>query len=92
MIHKALDAGINLVDTADPRGDAKEVENSLRRLQTDYIDRYQVQRPDPDTDIELTLSALSAPLRRLTLAGSFQLSSSARPMRMPSGPRRKQSR
>jgi aryl-alcohol dehydrogenase-like predicted oxidoreductase len=35
------------------------VENSLRRLQTDYIDLYQIQRPDPATDIEETLSALS---------------------------------
>jgi aryl-alcohol dehydrogenase-like predicted oxidoreductase len=35
------------------------VENSLRRLQTDHIDVYQIQRPDPDTDIEETLSALT---------------------------------
>ena len=99
MIHKALDAGINLVDTADAYGDSEEVvgralkgrrdnvvlttkfsrptgadpnqrgasrrwimtavENSLRRLQTDRIDVYQVHRPDPDTDIEETLSALT---------------------------------
>jgi aryl-alcohol dehydrogenase-like predicted oxidoreductase len=35
------------------------VEDSLRRLQTDHIDLYQIHVPDPATDIEETLSALS---------------------------------
>jgi aryl-alcohol dehydrogenase-like predicted oxidoreductase len=99
IIHKALDAGINLIDTADAYGDSEEIvgralkgrrehvvlttkvsrpmgtdpnqqgasrrwimtaiENSLRRLQTDHIDVYQIQRPDPETDIEETLSAMT---------------------------------
>ena len=105
IIHKALDAGINVVDTADvysfgesevvvgkalkgrrdgvvlatklsrsmgddpnQQGTSRRwimtaVENSLRRLQTDHIDLYQVHRPDPDTDIEETLSAFSDLIR-----------------------------
>jgi aryl-alcohol dehydrogenase-like predicted oxidoreductase len=102
IIHRALDAGINFIDTADvySRGESeeivgkalaggrrdnvvlatkvhgtmgddpnefgnsrrwivREVENSLRRLQTDWIDLYQIHRPEPDTDIDETLGALS---------------------------------
>ena len=51
-------------EDANMRGNSRrwivrEVENSLRRLQTDCIDLYQMHRPDPDTDIDETLSALS---------------------------------
>jgi aryl-alcohol dehydrogenase (NADP+) len=103
IIHKAIDAGINVVDTADAYGDSEEVvgkalegrrddvvlatkfgrpigqdpnhqgasrrwivaavEGSLRRLRTDHIDLYQLHRPDPDTDIEETLAALTDLIR-----------------------------
>ena len=101
IIHAALDAGINFIDTADvysageseeivgkalkgrrdnvilatkfymPMGEdpnqrgasrrwiITEVENSLRRLGTDWIDLYQVHRPDPAIDVEETLGALT---------------------------------
>ena len=101
IIHAALDAGINFVDTADvyAQGESEEivgkalkgrrddvilatkfhgamgddpnrqgssrrwimraVEDSLRRLDTDWIDLYQVHRPRTDTDIEETLGALT---------------------------------
>jgi aryl-alcohol dehydrogenase-like predicted oxidoreductase len=102
IIHRALDAGINFIDTADGysageselilgkalagvwresvvlavkfgvpfdedpnhRGASRRwiieaVEGSLRRLQTDWIDLYQVGVPDPNTDIDETLGALS---------------------------------
>jgi aryl-alcohol dehydrogenase-like predicted oxidoreductase len=101
IIHRALDAGVNFVDTADvysggeseeivgkalkgrredvvlatkfwgPMGDdpnqrgvsrrwiVAEVESSLRRLGTDWIDLYQMHRPDPAVDIDETLGALT---------------------------------
>ncbi|AJE81330.1 aldo/keto reductase [Streptomyces albus] len=102
IIRRALDAGINFVDTADvysagesetivgkalaggrrddvvlatkfhgalgedvnARGNSRrwiirEMENSLRRLGTDWIDLYQVHRPEPGTDFDETLGALS---------------------------------
>src|SRR5579862_65369 len=101
IVHAALDAGINFVDTADvySSGESEEivakalagrrdnvilatkfhapmgadpnmagnsrrwimraVEDSLRRLRTDWIDLYQVHRPDLTTDVDDTLAALS---------------------------------
>jgi aryl-alcohol dehydrogenase-like predicted oxidoreductase len=101
IIHRAVDAGINFLDTADVysagesegivgkalkgrrddvvlatkffmpmgedpnrRGGSRRwiitvVENSLRRLGTEWIDLYQMHRPDPDTDIDETLAALT---------------------------------
>jgi aryl-alcohol dehydrogenase-like predicted oxidoreductase len=41
----------------------RECEASLRRLGTDYIDLYQIHRPDSETDIDETLSALSDLIR-----------------------------
>ena len=42
----------------------KEVENSLRRLGTDWIDLYQVHRPELDTDWDETLGALTDLVRQ----------------------------
>ncbi|HEY3567294.1 MAG TPA: aldo/keto reductase [Thermoanaerobaculia bacterium] len=106
IIHRALDAGINFIDTANgysegesevivgkalkgkregtvlatkvwaPVGQSpnqrglsrkaiqEQVENSLRRLDTDVIDLYQIHRPDPTTPMEETLSTLSDLVRQ----------------------------
>jgi len=53
-----------MTDDPNQRGSSRrwivrEVEASLKRLDTDYIDLYQVHRPDASTDIDETLGALS---------------------------------
>ena len=57
----------------------REVENSLRRLGTDWIDLYQIHRPEPDTDIDETLGALSDLVRagKVRYVGSSTFPASA---------------
>jgi aryl-alcohol dehydrogenase-like predicted oxidoreductase len=54
------------------------VENSLRRLQTDHLDLYQMHRPDPATDVEETLSALTDLVRsgKVRMIGSSDMPAS----------------
>src|SRR3954468_3210400 len=64
----ATELGRPMGDDPNQRGASRRwimtaAENSLRRLRTDRIDLYQIHRPDPDTDIEATLSALSDLIR-----------------------------
>lgn len=56
--------GNPMTDDPNHRGGSRRwivraVEDSLRRLGTDWIDLYQIHRPDPHTDIDETLGALS---------------------------------
>ena len=56
--------GVPMDDDPNHRGGSRrwivhEVEDSLRRLGTDCIDLYQLHRPDPHTDIDETLGALT---------------------------------
>jgi aryl-alcohol dehydrogenase-like predicted oxidoreductase len=57
-VHFQMGEGLNRSGNSR-RWILQEVEGSLRRLQTDWIDLYQIHRPDHSTDVEETLSALS---------------------------------
>ncbi|MGZ8620946.1 MAG: aldo/keto reductase [Actinomycetota bacterium] len=57
-VHGGMGSGVN--DWGNSRvWIMREVENSLRRLETDHIDLYQIHRPEADTDVEETLGALT---------------------------------
>ena len=65
----ATKVSVPMDDDPNHRGNSRrwivqEVENSLRRLRTDWIDLYQIHRPDPNTDIDETLGALTDLVRR----------------------------
>lgn len=56
--HRGQDNGADWGARGSRRYIRRAVEGSLRRLRTDWIDLYQLHRPDPQTPIEETLSAL----------------------------------
>ncbi|TCO16572.1 aryl-alcohol dehydrogenase-like predicted oxidoreductase [Kribbella steppae] len=58
-VHFPLDDGTRNRSGNSRRWIVQEVENSLRRLDTDWIDLYQIHRPDYSTDIEETLWVLT---------------------------------
>jgi aryl-alcohol dehydrogenase-like predicted oxidoreductase len=58
-VHFPLEDGTRNRSGNSRRWIVQEVENSLRRLDTDWIDLYQVHRPDYSTDIEETLWVLT---------------------------------
>ena len=62
--HGPMDVPMGQTGDPNNRGNSRrwilqEVENSLRRLQTDWIDLYQVHRPDTGTDDDETIAALT---------------------------------
>jgi aryl-alcohol dehydrogenase-like predicted oxidoreductase len=62
-VHFRMGEGLNRSGNSR-RWILKEVEESLKRLRTDWIDLYQIHRPDHTTDIEETLSVLSDLVRQ----------------------------
>ena len=75
-------------DDPNHRGNSRrwivqEVESSLRRLGTDWIDLYQIHRPDPNTDIDETLGALTDLVQqgKVRYIGSSSFSGAARSWR-----------
>jgi aryl-alcohol dehydrogenase-like predicted oxidoreductase len=57
-VHAPMGADPNMAGNSR-RWITREVESSLRRLRTDWIDLYQIHRPDPTCDIDDTLGVLS---------------------------------